>query len=726
MTARTKFCNWIFALSCVILIASCCRTAEPPKVDPNYPFRTDYANEQLPWYQLKPGEFPPHHSDHRVGGELIEADFIHRSGVFRINRTGELVNFTLPPFGSVMYLNTEADLRDVPLGTRFLFFLYQDEKGAFTKVATMQDEYTMLAGHGFTYCLDEIKLAEGKLLVTKQKLSEKQPDLGHSELLVNDKTRVWKGDKQVKLGDLAVGDSLLVNLTGTAKAGGSTPQISSCCADIWLGVETHKLATEQARKTHKAFLKVRGLPAWIDRVDGKKLTVTFFSGDDRNGLQPLFKDEGVVPAQYAKEHRQISAAVANEELRSYNPPVDKEGSTVLEVQRVPTDCYGCSGERWIIEPNLLLEGFRKGRIVRLFMHPSWPINDMPFGEGLYSEAPGVKSEEHNPNEYPFRTDFANESLPWYQLKPGEFPPCLSEHRVCGELVKADAIHRAGQFRTDRTGELVDFTLPPFGSVIYLNAEADLGDMPLGTRAEFFLHQDEKGAFTKATVIMDEYSRLASNKFTYRLEAARLDEGKLFVAKQIPIRENDLGHMEKPPDLGRTELIVDEKTCVWKGDKQIKLSDLAVGDDLIVNLSGATITSPSRCTAIWAGAETHKLASDTQRKKHDDFIKEHGMPAWIDRVEGKKLTVTLFSGSKELLNSDPKGKNVFLKLADQELHTQGATADKMKCKDRLRDGDTVVAYGCSNVRWVIEPDVLPAGYLKGQIIRVFKEGWPVKD
>src|SRR5437867_3805906 len=83
-----------------------------------------------------------------------------------------------------------------------------------TDFATMQDQFTMDAGHGFTYRLDEPKLGEGKLLVTKQSLPKNQPDLGTSELLVNDKTRVWKGEEQVKLRDLAVGDELLYSRTG--------------------------------------------------------------------------------------------------------------------------------------------------------------------------------------------------------------------------------------------------------------------------------------------------------------------------------------------------------------------------------------------------------------------------------------------------------------------------------------------------------------------------------
>ncbi len=362
----------LLLLACPLAV----NAAGPAKAEPTFPFRTDSANENLPWYQLKAGEFPPDDSEHRVSGELLEADFIHRAGQFRTDRGGELVDFTLLPFASAVYLNAYADLRDVPPGTHMLFFLYQDEKGAFTRVAGLTDDYSILAGQGLTYRLDAVKLNEGKFLVTKQNPLENRPDLGGEELLTDDKTRFWKGDRQVKAADLAVGDQLLCNRTGGA---GQSPEH---CTDVWVGVETHKLATEQQRKKHNAFLKERGLPAWIDRVDGGKLTVTLFSGD--RTVQPAnacSRTKGSTP-RWATEHRRVEAAVANEELRTYNPPVDSMRSKVLEVQTVPADCHGCSGERWVVEPELLLEGYRKGRVIRLFID-GWPIKDMPKGESLY-------------------------------------------------------------------------------------------------------------------------------------------------------------------------------------------------------------------------------------------------------------------------------------------------------------------------------------------------------
>ena len=707
-------------LACVLLATFAGQAAEPEKLEPQYPFRTDTSNAKLPWYQLKSAEFPPRNSEHRIEGELLEADFLHRTGVFRNLQSGELVNFSLPPYGTVLYLNTDADLRDVPLGTHFQFFLYQDENSAFTKAAVMQDTFTADAVAGNVYRLKDIKAGEKTLLVVSHKLNENPADTNTLSLKVSDKTRIWKGDKQIKLEELAVSDELLVNFSGNADA------VSRYCSDIWVGAETHKLITEQVRKKHNEFLKARGLAAWIEKIDGKKLTVAFFGSALPSGLPALFKDSGIVTTQYVKEGRNVGTAVANEELRTYNPPVDKQGSKVLAAENVTPVGYGFSGERWVIEVSLMLEGFRKGRVVRIFAHSSWPVHDMSFGESLYSERPGVKSEEFNPYEFPYRTDFANESQPWYQLKPTEFPPTYSEHSVNGELLKVDAVHRSGQFRMDRSGVLVDFTLLPFGSVSYLNAGAELEDVPLGTRMTFLLHQDAKGEFTKATGIQDDFTRQVSNKITYRLDAARLDEGRLWVSRQIPPIENDLGHMVKPPDFGSQVLQINEKTCVWKGDKQIQLGELAAGDELLVNLSGRTTTNLGYCTNIWVGADTHKLVTEKQKTKHNDFCKERGMPGWIEKIDGKKLTVAFFAGSAELLNGDANGKSLFVKLANEELLAAGSAPDKMAFRSRVPNTSATGLNGFSGVRWVMEPDKLPESYKQGQVIRVFKEDWLKKD
>ncbi|MBS0208222.1 MAG: hypothetical protein JSS27_04635 [Planctomycetes bacterium] len=577
------------------------------KVDERYPFRTDFANADLPWYVPKNGEFPPHHSDRRISGELVSADFIHRTGQFRATHTGELIDFSMPPYGSVIHLNAEADLRDVPLGTFFLFFLNQDSQGNFNRLATMQDQFSIDAGHRFSYRLDELMLAEGKLLCTKQSLAKQQPDLGKKELLVTAATRVWRGDKQIALADLKPGDDMLYNLTGkTAKSPGR-------CVDIWVGAETHQLATKTQRDKFTAFTKFRGLPGWIDRTSGNELTATLFSGDTKS-FQQTWKDDLKVGAG-------TNCCVANDELRTWNPPVDKEKGTIKEVKYISTDAHGNSGVQIVFTVNYMLEGFRRGRVVRVF-GAGWPLKDQFYGESLmgygYARLLNQEVVECTPKEYPaqfpFRTDYGNEHLPWYQVRVGEAPPKFAEHVMFGELVSVDAEHQRGQFRQDRTGKLVDFTLLSTATLARLNAPAKLGDLPPGQRYRFHMFQNTSGNFTQVNLIADEYSHLAQNALTYRIEALRLDEGKLNVARQMPQVKNYNGDMEAPPDVARTELRVSDATQVWTKDGQAKLADLKLGDVVLVNLTGEQTGNPSRCTDLWVGVETHQQVTEQAKQQ----------------------------------------------------------------------------------------------------------------
>ncbi|MCX6853245.1 MAG: hypothetical protein NTY98_30520 [Verrucomicrobia bacterium] len=71
---------------------------------------------------------------------------------------------------------------------------------------------------------------------------QRPQDIGSCIVQVNDFTRVWKADQQVKLADLKAGDVLLYNRTA------ELPGKPSCCTDLWIGEETHKLVTEKQRK----------------------------------------------------------------------------------------------------------------------------------------------------------------------------------------------------------------------------------------------------------------------------------------------------------------------------------------------------------------------------------------------------------------------------------------------------------------------------------------------
>ena len=167
-----------------------------------------------------------------MSGTLVDADYVHRSGQFRNDDGGTLVDFSLPAFGTVVYCGAQADLRDVPLGTHLTFFMYQDVDGQFTLAATIHDDFTILARAGQTYRLEALDLAAGKLRVTRHGTAPDQADLGQHEFSIDQRARVWKGDQQIKSSELAAGDELLVNLSaGPADKPG-------WLGDVWVGAET--------------------------------------------------------------------------------------------------------------------------------------------------------------------------------------------------------------------------------------------------------------------------------------------------------------------------------------------------------------------------------------------------------------------------------------------------------------------------------------------------------
>jgi len=72
----------------------------------------------------------------------------------------------------VNYLNAEADLRDIPHGTFFLFFLTRTTR-QLHPAGHDAGPVQMDAGHRFSYRSTEVKLADGKLFRDEAKPAEK-------------------------------------------------------------------------------------------------------------------------------------------------------------------------------------------------------------------------------------------------------------------------------------------------------------------------------------------------------------------------------------------------------------------------------------------------------------------------------------------------------------------------------------------------------------------------
>ncbi|MES2595947.1 MAG: hypothetical protein V4662_11455 [Verrucomicrobiota bacterium] len=440
--------------------------------------------------------FPKLADAQRIHGELVNVDFIRRGGQFRTDK-GELMDFTMPPYAIMKYRGSEADLREVPLGTKMDFLVFPGETDRPVNLITTDD-------------------------------GEKKPD-------------------------------------------------------------------PEQQKKFREFTEKRGVAGWITKTEGQTLTVALFSGD------PAFYEAAY--GELLAKGKTTKTCVANDELRTWNPGVDGENGGVREVQKLPVDGFGFSGYQVTLRVYNMLEGFRKGRVVRVFLQ-GWKVQDQLYGESLMGYGFGrMLNQELVQNvakeysdQFPFRTDHSNAHLPWYQLNEGVKAPPFSEHLVFGELVSADAKTGTGQFLAERTGEPVNFSLIKKHTIKHLGKDTQFVNLPTGQRYRFHCYQDDKGAFTRVTIISDEVSHLMANSTTGRVVSIHPD--RLHIAWQLPMVKDYNGDMQRPQDIAQQILPVSEATKVWKGDKALTLTDLKVGDEARVNLTAELPGKPSRAAEIW--------------------------------------------------------------------------------------------------------------------------------
>ena len=458
--------------------------------------------------------FPQKSAAKSVRGELLSADYVHRTGVFRAE-DGSLVCFSMPPYGIMRLHGAEADMREVPLGSKLTFQLLSDEDGHLTRLLTTDD------GH------------------------QGPPDAA-----------------QVKR-----------------------------FAD---------------------FTVARGVAGWIDKTEGNLVTVTFFSSDPQ-----AFKQQW--GAAFALNKSGGKLCVANDELRTWNPPVDGEGFTITEVREVPAEnVFGCSGLQVVLKVSNMLEGFRRGRVVRVFAS-GWKAGDQFYGESLMGYGFGRMLNEElvenvakeYPEQLPYRTDFGNRELPWFQVRPGMSRlPEYSAHTVMAELVSVDATARGGQYRLPGSDKVVAFTLLEKPVLKRLGNECTLEALAVGQLHRFHTYQDTAGAFTRVSMISDEFSHLVKNVTTGRITAINLDQGWVDVGLQLAEVKDYNGDMKRAPDFAQRRIYVNASTRVWKDAVQTNLKDLAKDDVVLFNLSGK---EPLSCTDLWIGEDTHKLVIEKQRQ-----------------------------------------------------------------------------------------------------------------
>lgn len=369
----------------LLLFATC--FAEPLAAEET--FRTDASqDEKLPWYQTVPGQFPPEGSAHYFTGELVGKDHIHRQGTIRVSRTDKQrrshwdlpINFRLLPYGSLAYHGAPAALKDIPIGTHLhglwyvkdegeetksLFYNRKSIEADFTKAFRLVDDFTYYQEKNQLWQVDRVDLKAMKLHLVSQAEGEEKPTA--IEVDLTPATRVNLGKQIATLDDIQPGQNVLFNLTWATLYGVGR------CTELWLDEESRQIATAQQLAQHRLHQKDRGIAGIIDAVDNQNriLTVTFFGGIDPALLEEF------------KPNTVAQVCVSEPTLQIYDQVNDKKGGPILSVEQVEKH-PGCSGIQVRVQPSLLLEGYRPGRIVRIF--PSgWPVVTLPEEETLWPE-----------------------------------------------------------------------------------------------------------------------------------------------------------------------------------------------------------------------------------------------------------------------------------------------------------------------------------------------------
>jgi len=384
------------------------------------------AEEQTTEAPFRPeaGKFPPLEKAHSYRGELVFVDHANRRGSIRIEGSGMFFRndphpFALLPYAIVRYHGAPADLRDIPLGTvlHVRAFLPPDpmtsavpvlpvdnkskdanhNRGtgiapAENHVLLLEDEASHCQREGLVWKLKEVEIKnnEGMIIATREPKAGGDGKAVEEKLTFDAATRIWRGREQLGIEDLiaegawpaegkkSLGDqSVLLGITWKPTPDGIFTRFH--LSDIWLDDVAMQRAARNQTETHKAFVRSRWMPGWIDSVEYGKfgratVTATLFGGMDDSLFADFVKGASAMmnPVENTLKHTH----------GAYGPAHMASRGTFLDVVKTPGEPpLGSSGIQIHFETDLIIEGIRPGRIVRV-RPGTWPQVQVPREEYL--------------------------------------------------------------------------------------------------------------------------------------------------------------------------------------------------------------------------------------------------------------------------------------------------------------------------------------------------------
>lgn len=406
--------TWLWVLGCMVIGQEIALGQEPS---------TKNQAQVSDIFRPEAGKFPPLDKAYSYRGELVFVDHANRRGSLRVQGAGTYFRnaphpFALLPYANVRYHGAPADLRDIPLGTvlHVRGFLPPDPKtstvpvlpinnreknagysGAGTSpaenhVLLLEDEPSYCLREGKTWKLKEVDVQNnaGLIVASREPLQGGDGKAEEEKMTFDAATRVWRGRECLSIEELIAagswpvegkksldGQAVLLGVTWKPTPGNIFTRFH--IADIWLDDDAMQRAARNQTEVHKAFIRSRWLPGWIDSVEYGKfgratVSATLFGGMDPSLYADFKKDTTAMMSAVESTLKHTHGA--------YGPAHMASRGTILDVTTTDGEIpLGSSGIQIRFETDLIIEGIRPTRIVRV-RPTSWPQVDVPREEYL--------------------------------------------------------------------------------------------------------------------------------------------------------------------------------------------------------------------------------------------------------------------------------------------------------------------------------------------------------
>lgn len=363
-------------------------------------------------------QFPDASAAKYIAGEIILVEHVNRIGILRPERDGTINKyfwdlpheFRMLPYGAIFLHGAPAELKDLPLGIHVHGQFYLGPEGEYevkppvsgyvagnmakpdmravtspySRVLRLEDDFSFYQRQGTGWKI--VELAEDLTSVTMERVRLTDGSIfeggdadgglaGRQVFRLDRGCRIWKEAAIGKLEDLAPGQVVQVNL-GWVSLLGSEKQ-DGLCREIWIDEASREAAMEQQRQIHIAHQKRRGVAALVVKTES-------MPGEGARGHMTVELAAGLDPelVEEVKTASSVAVWAVEPTLRGYDN--DSKPASQLEVTEIESPPGGSSGVRIRMHLYEMLEGFRKGRAVRI-APGHWPTLARPLEERLWQK-----------------------------------------------------------------------------------------------------------------------------------------------------------------------------------------------------------------------------------------------------------------------------------------------------------------------------------------------------